>query len=90
MSEKIKICCGNKCSERGAVRMMEEIQDKIGSNQIEMTKCQDYCEDGPNVIYENKIYHSCRPKDIVDKLESGSGIPIKTIKIDDLPLDELI
>ncbi|MFA6105256.1 MAG: (2Fe-2S) ferredoxin domain-containing protein [Patescibacteria group bacterium] len=84
----IKVCCGNKCSERGAVRILEELQDKFDESSVEISKCLDYCERAPTVIADDKIYFECRTKDIAERIKKDSGLPITEIKIEDLHLDD--
>jgi NADH:ubiquinone oxidoreductase subunit E len=84
----IKVCCGNKCSERGSVRIFEEIENAFGDDSVEMVKCLNYCELAPNVEYDGKLYHEARTKTIVDRLRNQDGTIIKKLSIDDLKLDD--
>ncbi len=91
MSEdKIKVCCGNKCSDRGALRILETIEKEFGRDRVEMVECMGYCEIGPNVVSGEKIYHECRAKTICERLKKSDGVPMNKITIDDLNLDDLL
>jgi NADH:ubiquinone oxidoreductase subunit E len=86
--QEIKVCCGNKCSEKGAVRILDELQNTLTDADVQISKCLDYCERAPIVIAKEKIYYECRTKDIAEKIINEDGVPLVKIKIEDLQLDD--
>ena len=90
MNEKIKICKGKKCQENGSARTAEEISKEFGEGALEWVECMGYCERGPNLSCEGRIYHTSRAHDIVALINNNEGEVIKNSKFDDLDLDELL
>ena len=88
MDNFIKICMGNKCCDRGATRIFDKLKSDFGEEAIETTGCMGYCENGPNVIHNDKIFQNCRTSEITDKIKSGDGIDIKKLEFEDLGLND--
>lgn len=87
---KIKVCCGNKCSERGSMRILEEVEEHFGVDSVEMVECMKYCELAPNVECKGKMYHESSTKTIVERLKKEDGREQKELSYEDLDLDNLI
>lgn len=81
--KEIKVCCGRKCLENGAERLYETLK-ATESADVHLCSCLGYCEKGPNVIVDDKIYHEARSKDIVERIEKGDGVAMELLDLDDL------
>jgi NADH:ubiquinone oxidoreductase subunit E len=89
MTDKtIRICTGKHCTERGSNRILDTLKSNYPSTKIEESECMGYCELGPNITMDGKIFHECKNKDIVSRLEKGDGIIIKKLTEEDLQLDD--
>jgi hypothetical protein len=48
--KKIEVCMGGKCKKSGAANLLEEFQNRVGSEgSVVGCKCMGKCRDGPNV-----------------------------------------
>jgi len=63
----IAICMGSSCFTRGNNRNIEVIKDYLASHPlppgVELTGhlCQGHCKSGPNVTFNDKMYHEVDP-----------------------------
>ncbi|MGO8676297.1 MAG: (2Fe-2S) ferredoxin domain-containing protein [Limisphaerales bacterium] len=63
----ITICMGSSCFSRGNNRNIEVIQDYLATKAlspgVELTGhlCQGHCKSGPNVTFNDKMYHEVDP-----------------------------
>jgi NADH:ubiquinone oxidoreductase subunit E len=85
---KIQICKGKNCGKNNAADRIFETLNDSGFNDIEFCGCTGYCELGPNVIADGKIYHGSKTKDIAERIKNGDGVTLKKITIEDINLDE--
>lgn len=86
MKKEIKVCCGRKCLEKGAERLYETLKNELKSEEahVGLCSCVGYCEQGPNVVADEKIYHLAKPKDIVERIEKDDGVMMEQVDLDDL------
>lgn len=55
---------------------------------LDFRGCTDYCELGPNIVVDGKIYHNSRTKDIAERIDKNEGVEMKKLNINDLHLDD--
>ncbi len=80
-SLKIEICIGSACFARGNARNVEaaekylknhHIQDKVQLD-IKGRLCSGHCADGPNVIFNDRLYNKVTPEEMVKLLDQYTG-----------------
>jgi NADH:ubiquinone oxidoreductase subunit E len=71
---QITICMGSSCFSRGNNRNLEVIQNFLKNRsmtgEVELTGhlCQGFCNKGPNVTINGKMFHDMNPAGISDLL----------------------
>ena len=64
---RITICMGSSCFSRGNSRNIDVVQDYLKTRElpaaVELTGhlCQGWCQAGPNVTIDGKMYHAVDP-----------------------------
>jgi NADH:ubiquinone oxidoreductase subunit E len=94
--KNIRVCCGRNCSRENPERLMEILEEHFKTPRgtatpevdLDFRSCTGYCELGPNIVVDEKIYHHSKTKDIAERIEKETGSTITKLSIDDLHLDE--
>lgn len=68
--------------------MLQTIEEAFGPESADMVECMGFCELAPNVEADDRIYHECRSKNIVARINNHEGKEIKKLTIEDLRLDD--
>jgi (2Fe-2S) ferredoxin len=62
----VKICGGKHCAKQGAKRLVRAIEEAIEAHElgksieVRVSKCQDLCDDGPNLVITPGHFPYCR------------------------------
>lgn len=86
--KNIKVCNGRVCGESSPGRLKETVTQAFPDAATEYCPCTGYCEEGPNIIADGKIYHHAKPRDIVDRLKAENGATLSEIDIDAILMDD--
>lgn len=76
MTTEIKICMGSACFARGNYKNAEIIENFIESNNLDAkielygARCENKCEEGPNIYVNDKIYNNVDEEKLMEILES--------------------
>jgi NADH:ubiquinone oxidoreductase subunit E len=75
----ITICLGSSCFARGNNTVLQTLQAYIKNNSLEErvklvgSRCEGQCGKGPNVKFNNELYHDVDPGSAVDLLRDYLG-----------------
>ena len=78
MSTEIKICMGSSCFARGNSENLEFIEKYVKENNLDAkveiygARCENDCENGPNVIINEKILNKANVDTILEELRKLS------------------
>ncbi len=74
----VKICCGHRCSSRGANQIMEKIEKEIKSEaddyNLEFTSCLGCCDFGPNMLVNDNFVLGVTKYTVMDEIKKASQI----------------
>lgn len=78
----IFICTSKDCCKNGAKGVAKSLKKKIKSEgkksgvALVKTKCMNYCKKGPNVIFNNDVYHKINDTEalkLIDDLKASDS-----------------
>lgn len=64
------ICSGKDCKKNGCKSLQKVLKQTLKTQKLQKeiklvkTKCLGYCKKGPNVIFQDQIYHQVSKKEI--------------------------
>lgn len=74
MTSEIKVCMGSSCFARGNDYNLKFIENYISENNLEAnielygSRCENCCENGPNIMIDGKMYNNVTPEKIIEIL----------------------
>jgi NADH:ubiquinone oxidoreductase subunit E len=87
--KQIKVCQGRVCRDNHEPLLEHITNNYKDTADVTTCQCRDNCDNGPNVVADGRIYEHSRIKDIIDRIEAQSGLPLPELDEESI-LNELL